>query len=370
MEHSIVDIFSETGEKILFDSVKIIEHNHKYSNVNRSVYRIIIDDRMVKKKDKITATYRCPICERLSGPFRIQNITRRLREGKTNCRVCKEENLDKKQNQSKFMTENFSNIHKKKYEKKKIKKLTAKEKIAKSNLQFIEELIEFQNNYFNMHFTNDEFIEIQSHIVSVNSIPIDKLEYIEHVKIHNKEKYFPRFYHIEKEVLYKPIKITYKCKICKAEHTAKQLSGTRSGKCRFLCFYCYMATDKFKIRTVKNCNGDLITYQSGLEFYLIKFCNDNKIVIEDGPVVRYKWNKKARRYKTDFILPNKEMIVEIKGHHIWHKRQIENGKWDAKVKAVNEYCDENDLKFHLVFVEDMDNLKSILVRYSPTSSES
>ena len=43
------------------------------------------------------------------------------------------------------------------------------------------------------------------------------------------------------------------------------------------------------------------------------------------------------------------MLIEIKDNHIWHKRQVESGKWDAKESSAKKWCKDNNYEYYLIF---------------------
>ena len=99
---------------------------------------------------------------------------------------------------------------------------------------------------------------------------------------------------------------------------------------KYLCPQCYMSNRVFKIKIIKNINNENIKYQSSPELKLINFCNEHDILIQNGPIVNFIFNDKKRKYRIDYYIPDYNLIIEIKDNHIWHKQQIETGKWELK----------------------------------------
>jgi hypothetical protein len=83
-------------------------------------------------------------------------------------------------------------------------------------------------------------------------------------------------------------------------------------------------------------------YQSKLEMKFINLCESLNIVINNGPNIKYNFENKERIYRVDFIL--KDLLIEIKDDHIWHKNELESGKFNAKMNAVKKYITDNNLK--------------------------
>ena len=69
-------------------------------------------------------------------------------------------------------------------------------------------------------------------------------------------------------------------------------------------------------------------------------------------------------------MPYLKLLVEIKDEHIWHKQQVENGKWQAKEMSALKYCGQNGLKFILLFPKNFDNFFKTIERDSLNCNES
>ena len=78
-------------------------------------------------------------------------------------------------------------------------------------------------------------------------------------------------------------------------------------------------------------------YQSKFELKFIRYCNEHKIDITNGPKVAYRMNNKNCTYKVDFAIPKIKTLIEIKDNHIWHREQVTSGKWGEKIKGVDNY---------------------------------
>jgi len=228
---------------------------------------------------------------------------------------------------------------------------------------FEEEADSFKKAYFNKHLHKDEFEKILPNIVSINGIDINndsKVQYLEYYPIKNQFKYHP-YVNIDGNLV--PFENVYVvCKVCNGKF---RISDSRSKREKLVkkgiyCRQCCFANYSFPIETYITKFGDLITYQGKLEKKFIDKCEENNIKILNGPKIEYYWNNMDRVYISDFFLPQFNFIIEIKENHIWHKKQVENGKWPAKEKAANEYCIKHNYKFNLLFSKDVDNFVNVL----------
>ena len=145
--------------------------------------------------------------------------------------------------------------------------------------------------------------------------------------------------------------ITYKCENCDKyfRTTRKPIERKNNSKC--LCKDCSFSNKIFKIKHILNKNNEKITYQSSPELELINFCNDNDILIKNGPHIKYFFDGKIRQYHIDFIIEENGLLIEIKDNHIWHKNQVKSGKWKLKETAAKKYAKKNNLKYKLIFTQ-------------------
>ena len=107
----------------------------------------------------------------------------------------------------------------------------------------------------------------------------------------------------------------------------------------------------FKIRTYKNLANETICYQSKFELKFIRYCNENKITVINGPKIEYNRSnsKKIHTYKIDFAIPKLKLLIEIKDNHIWHKEQVQSGKWEEKVNGVEKFLQNNSVYGNVVY---------------------
>jgi len=61
------------------------------------------------------------------------------------------------------------------------------------------------------------------------------------------------------------------------------------------------------------------------------------------------------KYHVDFYIPDKKLLIEIKDNHIWHKREIDSGKWHMKEKIAKKYSIRNNLKYKIIFTQYLED---------------
>lgn len=112
---------------------------------------------------------------------------------------------------------------------------------------------------------------------------------------------------------------------------------SHKNKIKSLCKDCNLTNNIFKLRSYENLSKEKIMYQSKFELKFIRYCNEKKIYLINGPKIDYTFKDKNCKYKVDFAIPKLNLLIEIKDNHIWHREQINNGKWNSKVEGVNQY---------------------------------
>ena len=346
---------------------KIIDKN---SNTKKEIYRIFIDNKLIKKNNPFRVHYKCINCDSINI-VNFNNLVRKMNKGIFRCNMCKNLEEDKRNNHSRFMINTYKQNGYIKKKKKLIKKIKQKEDIdtfiSNSILKFNLMDDDYKDDYFTKHLTKDEFNNIKDKIISIQNdkfTDINKFIYCPTIKIFNQTQFNPYLLDNERKVIEKAIYLKFKCDKCDSIGTYKNLYKFKN-KIKLFCNTCLLCNKTFKIRSYKNIENQKITYQSKLELKFIKFCNKNNILIENGPTINYKWkNKDNLRYIVDFYIPKLNYLIECKDNHCWHKQQLLNGKWDCKMNYVNKLIGNKYNKFELIMSKNfMNKMKEIKKKY-------
>jgi len=348
---SIVSVTTDDGN-IISDGFELKYYIDKYSSVKIENMRLFSNDKLIKTKNT-KITYICPTCNVehtiLLKKFLLKNTLL--------CSSCRETD-EKRNKQSNFIKKSFKEFGKVKSFKNFIedKILDINEKIELSIKEFNNESDFFKNKYFDNHLTVDQFNEIKDKIYEVNNVIMNKnFKYIEILKVNNQMKYSSFLYDEENDRLINFNNIHYICDSCSdLFSTSRKPKEKYLKNKKILCKQCYLSNRTFKIKSTKNINNKNIRYQSNPELILINFCNENNILIENGPKVEFFFNDKKRIYNIDYYIPKYKLIIEIKADHIWHKKQVESGKWFLKEKAAVQYAKNNNLTYKLIFSQYLD----------------
>lgn len=346
--NSIIHI---THQNIKIDDYEILQHTSIYSNTKIPIYKIKINNNIISRSSTHIITYQCINCAKLNKISLTQYLRKLNKQNNGTCKYCRNKNDKKRAEQSKYMKNRYKN------------NVIRKEKICIGRT-FDDMSKSFKDKYTQKHLSETEFNAIKNKIITINGVKIhwDKCVYVFARKVNNQTAFNPYLYNTVTKSYIKPIYILWKCEVCDNNFTNRDLYVQKKSK-KILCRECKMCNKVFKIKETHNIHNTKILWQSKLELQFITWCNAQNIVIENGPVLSYYFDKKNRRYKLDFQLPDIGMLIEIKDNHCWHKQQVKNGKWNAKETVANQFVKNSDIydSFDLVFPKDFKYIKDKII---------
>lgn len=352
-----------TGDSIDFSSLRLVKHVSMYSNTKIPIYKLELNGKILSRYTRYKTTYKCITCD-AEQTVNLGNIPRKANEGKVRCYKCKELDPDKRLMQSKFMTNTYQKHGRVRPKPKLVIITTGQYNIQVSQIEFNRMSVAFKEAYFKRHFTLGEFEILRSRIVSIHNgryTNIANLVYCPHIIIHNQTKFNPYLYDPSIQKFIKPEYITYRCDVCHGLFTNRDLY-IQKGRTKLLCNDCNLCNNVYKVRPMENIEGTRITYQSKMELEFINFSAQYNIVVENGPNLEYTWNNGSHKYRVDFYIPKLNALVEIKAEHCWHKKQIENGKWQAKIDAVNTAIERKIYSvYFLIFPRNFEESKAMIL---------
>lgn len=340
LNEAIVSVYDKNGNEINFTKKEIGLHRAKYSSTPDSSITLFLDDVPLTntKNQKQKVKYRCSC-----GTINTILLCRYLKKTRLACHACREKDEEKIAWHKKYfeMRRNGETLEKKKrnYE-------------EKRDRVFENETKEFKEDYFKRNLTEEEFRKAQKYIYSICGIVVDgRTDYdlLIAEKAPNSKLYSQKV-RIDGKTI--PLKdICLKCPICgEIFHITRQLKE-RINSNNFDCRKCFLSNKTFAI---KKYGGTYLTFQGKLERGFIERCFYKGIEIKNGPKIPYVFEDRTHIYTTDFLLPGLKKVIEVKDNHIWHRKQIESGKWGCKEAAAKNYCKEHNLEFVLLFPKDID----------------
>lgn len=335
LSNSITRVFNADGFEILFTNAELKYIPSKYNMGNKSLCLLLDNTKCQTSGTKVEYKCKCGANHKIL-------LKKFLCKTKLNCVSCKETE-EKKKWHSKVLSKRKDGID-----------IALHRKYCSVyNYNFEEEDEEFKKNFWKMNknLTSQEFKSVLKYIYSIDGHPLEKsntIFFLPHEPCFNQKRYTPMVAIDGEKIHFRNIKL--KCPYCGTVFGISRGFKKRIECHNFDCQTCTFTNKVFK--RIKYRDG--LIYQSKLEKKFIDKCDSLGVEIKDGPKIEYVFEDKMRTYLTDFELPSKKMIIEIKDNHVWHTKQVENGRWQAKENAVNEYCKQIGYKFKLIFPKDFE----------------
>jgi hypothetical protein len=299
----------EDEKEIVIDMLKLEFSTNKYSAKKNSIWHLILNNKNISKKDKFYFKYNCVTCK-ASHMVATTQMLRKINKGSIHCDFCKPEAI-------------------------------------KEHINFEDFDDDFKNNYFTFHLTQDDYSRISKNIKSFHNGKYN-INDVEYYPIYNNKMNFTSMLYSKKDntifKAYQPIMI---CDICKCEWRASSIEKFKNCL-KIICDDCSVV-NTIKIKRFKNINNELILYQSKLELKFINWCNNNNILVVNGPTIL---NDSNHKYKVNFMITRKECSVLI---------DIMNKINQEKINAVNNLIKKGEYnKYYLITpLNWMDMIKQI-----------
>lgn len=333
--NSIVEIKNKKdNSSIPIKSKELKFESSKYSSVKNEIWHVFINGEKIKKTSDILIHYKCLTCDKPNSCASTQFL-RKIRKGKTKCPQCQIIDLNDRDRtlQKPKMPSQSVNIEntKKSYQ----------DLYEISKLEFETYPDQYRNSYLLSHLSIDDYNRIKPNIISFCNgkyVDINNYEYWSIYKVNNQMKFSYVFHDKINDIIFKAHQPIIKCDNCEKPWRCKSLE-TFKNCYKILCHDCKLCNRIFKLRPMKNINNEIIMYQSKLELKFIEWCANSNIIVKNGPNIDYIFKDKQHKYRVDFEIDG--FLIEIKDFHIWHRNQVESGKWDEKVNAANKFINDN-----------------------------
>jgi hypothetical protein len=349
--NNIINIY-ENHNEIEIKNIKLEFSINKYSSTKKNIWHIILNNKILSKKDKYLFKYKCITCNAINI-ITVISFLRKINKCSFCCLLCNNKDINKRKKQSEFM--------------KNINKVEKKIITEKTNLSSIQNIInesinlfnaldnDFKTKYFLYHLTEDDYKRISKNIKSFQNgkyTDLNSIKYIPIFKTNNQMKFTSIMYDTKNDILFKAHQPILNCDNCNNNWRSKLLERFKNS-IKIMCKNCSLVNKTFKIRNTKNVNNDTILYQSKLELKFIDWCNNNNILVKNGPNIQYNFADKNRIYRVDFQI--NKTLIEIKDDHIWHKNAVLSGNWKAREMSINKLieCKEYD-NYFLIFPRNWD----------------
>lgn len=344
--NNIIDIYDNDNNILEIKNIKLEFSCNKYSSKKNNIYHITLNDKSLSKNDKLYFKYKCITCNNIHIVATTQFL-RKINKCSYRCNLCmvitntnKEEKILKKNEEENSLIE-----------------------LREESIKLFNEYDDdFKDKYFAYHLTDDDIKRLSKNIISIQNgkYKIEDLEYWSIFKTNNQMLFTSVFYNKTENLIIRANQPILKCENCNNEWRAKLLE--RYKNCyKVMCSSCTLCNKTFKIRTTTNNINDKILYQSKLELKFIDWCNNHGLTVYNGPHLKYSFENKERTYKVDFRI--KDLLIEVKDNHIWHRNEVKSGKRNEKENAIYKSIKEGLYKEYFIltpknWINTLDILKS------------
>ena len=335
-----------------------------FSNTKIPIYKLLIDNKPISRNNSYLVLYTCQICS-IQSEITLNLFMRKVNKDTKCCESCRNNNEEKCKIQSQFMKENIHKIRSGDYIKEviKVKNYSLEEHLKKSKEDWNLEDESFKEHYFMKHLSDEDYTRISPRIISISNDKIQSLNewiYFPTYRVYNQTRFTPMLVHKTENRTEKPNYIKFKCDNCEGEYIHRDIELVKN-HLKLLCQQCSLVNKKFHLRKKILKDGTSILWQSVPERRFIEWCEENKITIKNGPTVLYFFKEKQHKYRVDFELPDKKMLIEIKDNHCWHNEQVKTGKFRAKELSAIEWCKPHNYNYHVIFPKTIQKYKDSIL---------
>ncbi len=335
-----------------------------YSNTKEPIYKLVINNKPISRNNSYMVLYTCMTCS-IQHEITLNLFMRKVNKNTQRCESCKNKGEEKCKLQSEFMKQNIETIRNGEYIKQtlKVKTMTLEQHLQKSQVDWDNEDVNYTNQYFTYHLTEEDFTRILPKIVSVGNDKLTTLTdwyYYPTYRVFNQTRFTPMLIHKYEQRVEKPQYIKFRCENCDSCYIHRDLEVVKNSL-KLLCQQCSLTNRMFKLRSMKLNSGKTILWQSIPERRFIDWCEEHNITIQNGPTLVYSFNNKEHKYRVDFELPDKKMLIEIKDNHCWHHEQVKSGKYSAKNAAAEKWCALTQYTFHVLFPKTIQEFKNSIL---------
>lgn len=265
---------------------------------NKKHFHLVYDGEKIRRKNNYIVSFNCMSCNR-ENIVNLNNFARKIEKNNKSCFNC--DHNDNNNNN------NIGNINKFK---------SIDDKIINDKTAYFEMPLRKRLLYENKLMTPSHFENIKRYIISYNNDKFSDIDYTMYVPYYRpteSTKYFePCFFDRNSDIVSRAINIKMWCHHCK--HHFK-IDSIRNVKKQFP-IYCKMCEIKFgNIKPKFECNivGQNVMFKTKMQHKFIKYCNNNEIVVFNGPNDITLYGVEGDTY-IDFYIPGCKTYIDVVGN--------------------------------------------------------
>jgi len=311
--NNITKITDNHGNKIQLanSGIQIEFNDNKYSAKKLAVWNIYLNGKRIKKSDNYIFEYTCVSCHsrQLLSPIAL---IRKVNKCATTCIECMRHPVLGQTP----------------------KTLSYVEKRDAAIKEFNALDDDYKSVYFQNHLTPEEYLRISSNIVGFQNGKITDFENIEYWPIYNSTtqlSFTHIMYNTQTQTVFKPHQPIMECTNCNKHWRAKTLEKFKNCH-KIYCPQCSNTRNtELRYLTTRNINNSQIVYSTMHQKKFAEWCNNNGILVNNGPIINYEFAGQVKTYRIGFLVGN--ILIDTKDN-IWERDEKPSARWQAKETAT------------------------------------
>ena len=245
-------------------------------------FHLIYDTIKIQRKNKYIVSFNCISCNR-ENIVNLNNFVGKVEKNTKSCFNCN------------IFPNKFTSID---------------DKILKDRDDYFKLPLRKRIMYENKLMTPFHFEKIKKYIISYNNdkfSDIDYTMYIPYYKPTESNKHFePCFLDRNTDIVTRAINIKLECHHCNYHFKIDSIRNIRK-QFPIYCKMCYIRFGDIKPKYECNITGQNVMYKTKMQHKFIKYCNNNEIVIYNGP-------NNIELCNIDFYIPHSKTYIDVVGN--------------------------------------------------------
>ena len=346
--NNITNITDDSGNNIqLVDGgIGIQFSDNKYSAKKLAVWQIYVSGKRLNKSDNYIFEYNCVSCHsrHMLSPI---SLIRKVNKCAITCIEC--------------VRQAYPVLHQ--------THLTyvKKRDAAISAFDALDD--DYKSAYFQRHLTHADYARISKNIVGFQNGKITDFENIEYWPIYNSTmqlSFTHIMYNTKTQTVFKPSQPIMDCDNCGDTWRADTIEKFKN-HLRIYCKSCSSCNTTFHYRKGYNINNNIVMYHSLHESKFINWCNNNGIVVNNGPIISYEFAGKVKTYRIGFFIGN--TLIDIKDN-IWQRDEQPSSNWQAKEAAARDLVADGKCDDYIIITPKtwIANIKYLKSKFAPVTN--
>lgn len=295
-------------------------------NMDKNIHHFCLNDKVIRRKNNLIISYNCITCQR-ENIIALNNLVSKIDRNIAHCTSC-------------VATTHLPNFEKH-------MNASMRMKLEADAQAFLDMPKDIRDKYMDKTMKVEAFDILKKSIKGYQNMKFTNIEDIVYMPwcrcTSNMRSFEPIFYDTKRDTIEKPVHLTLECQHCAYQFVVKELHPYRNKK-RILCKACEQEFGPTKPRHELNLNQEQVIHRTAFQHKLIKYCNKNGVIIQNGPkgVPFHHSDGTTRIANLHFALPECNVIVDVVGNLEFQKSP------SAKTIALEHYATHQGLKYMIL----------------------